>query len=254
MKNIKLIVTDLDNTLLRRDKTISTYTVDVLRRVQAGGVLVAFATARDFRFVLDHISPKFGLAPDIVIADNGALARHKGNDIYKRMVLVGTVNALLGRFEPARCASTEKAYYISGDYLNDHWSKGNKATKLTDFSNHVGEDAFYLDGNTDMPTQSLTEGFPDVRAVRYSDVNLVTIVHKEASKLNALVAAGHALGIGAGNMAAFGDDFSDIEILSHCGYGVATANAIDECKAAAGYVCGDCDEDGVAKWVEENML
>ncbi|MDR0446612.1 MAG: HAD hydrolase family protein, partial [Oscillospiraceae bacterium] len=36
--NVKLIVTDLDNTLLRRDKALSDYTADVFRRVRERGV------------------------------------------------------------------------------------------------------------------------------------------------------------------------------------------------------------------------
>jgi hydroxymethylpyrimidine pyrophosphatase-like HAD family hydrolase len=34
---------------------------------------------------------------------------------------------------------------------------------------------------------------------------------------------------------------------------LAVANALDEVKAAADYVCGDCDEDGVARWIFENV-
>jgi hydroxymethylpyrimidine pyrophosphatase-like HAD family hydrolase len=45
LTDIKLIVADLDNTLLRRDKTISDYTADVFRRLRGRGVLTAFATA-----------------------------------------------------------------------------------------------------------------------------------------------------------------------------------------------------------------
>jgi hydroxymethylpyrimidine pyrophosphatase-like HAD family hydrolase len=35
---------------------------------------------------------------------------------------------------------------------------------------------------------------------------------------------------------------------------VAVENAIDEAKAAADYICDTCDNDGVAKWLEENVL
>ena len=73
--SIKMIVTDLDNTLLRRDKTVSDYTAHVFRRVRERGILIAFATARDFRFVTEHISPLFGIVPNIIIADNGAVAQ-----------------------------------------------------------------------------------------------------------------------------------------------------------------------------------
>ena len=44
--NIKMIVTDLDDTLLRRDKTVSEYTSDIFRRCQKAGIKTAFATAR----------------------------------------------------------------------------------------------------------------------------------------------------------------------------------------------------------------
>jgi len=46
---IRLIVTDLDRTLLRSDKTLSEYTIDVLNRCRAQGVSIAFATARPKR-------------------------------------------------------------------------------------------------------------------------------------------------------------------------------------------------------------
>ncbi|MCL1794936.1 MAG: HAD family hydrolase [Oscillospiraceae bacterium] len=254
MKNIRLIVTDLDNTLLRRDKTIGEYSVDVFRRVRDRGVLVAFATARDFRFVTDHISPLFGIVPDIVIAGNGALARCNGEELYKRLIPIDSANILLGRFGSVRCASTENAYLLSGDYANDHWSIGKIATVITDFSEGLKDDALYLDGNPGEPAGDITKGFPEVRVVTYSDAGFVTVVHREATKLNALIAVEGALNIAADEIAAFGDDYNDIDWLSHCANSVAVANAIDEAKAVAGYVCGDCDEDGVAKWLEANVL
>ncbi|MDR1537850.1 MAG: HAD hydrolase family protein [Clostridiales bacterium] len=42
--------------------------------------------------------------------------------------------------------------------------------------------------------------------------------------------------------------------MRDCGVCVAVANAIDEAKTVADYICGDCDDDVVAKWLEENVL
>ena len=249
---IKLIVTDLDNTLLRRDKTISKYTVDVFRRVRDRGVLIAFATARDFRFVTEYISPLFGIVPDIIIADNGALARYNGNDLYKRLIPANITNILLSRFDFVRCASTENAYFLSDDYANDHWSIGKKATVITDFSDGIKDDVLYLDGNVGKLIVNITDGFPEVRAVTYSDVSLITIVHREATKLNALKSVERELNITTNEIVAFGDDYSDIDWLSYCVNSIAVANAINEVKSVANYVCGDCDEDGVAKWLEKD--
>ena len=48
--------------------------------------------------------------------------------------------------------------------------------------------------------------------------------------------------------------FRSVEMLRECGIGVAVANAIDEAKAAADFVCDTNDYDGVAKWIMENIL
>ena len=51
-----------------------------------------------------------------------------------------------------------------------------------------------------------------------------------------------------------GDDLNGIDILQYAGVGIAMDNAIYEAKTAADFICGDCDDDGVAKWLEENVL
>ena len=252
--NIKMVVTDLDNTFLRYDKTVSEYTADVFRRIRERGVFIAFATARDFRFVTEYITPMNGIVPDVLIADNGALARYDDRDLYKKLIPFETLNTLMSRYNLVRCISTESGYYLSGEYANDHWSLGKKETVITDFSQHKNEDALYIDGNTDKDPSSLTESIPDIRVVTYSDVSLITVVHREATKLNALNAICNALKVKASEIAIFGDDYSDIEMLSNFTHSVAVANAIDDCKTVAKYICDTNDNDGVAKWLEERIL
>ena len=55
-------------------------------------------------------------------------------------------------------------------------------------------------------------------------------------------------------MAAFGDDFVDIEMIKLCGTGVAVDNAITEVKEAADYVTDSSEKDGVAKFIEKFLL
>ena len=251
--NIKLIVTDLDGTLLRRDKTVSKYTAQVLQRIRNRGVLLAFATARDFRFVTEYITPLSGITPDILIADNGALACCGDIEIYKKMIPGKTVSALISQFKTVRSVSTEDAYYLSGDFSKDHWSIGKKATVITDFSTEIMNDALYVDG-IPINHSSLIENYPEIRTVFYSDVELITAVHCEATKLNALNAVINALNIDLSETVVFGDDYSDISAIQKGGVGVAVANAIDEVKAVADYICDTNDNDGVARWLEEHML
>lgn len=94
-KAIKMIVTDLDNTLLRRDKTISGYTMNVFRCVRERGILVAFATARYFRTVEEWVIPTIGIRPDIVISENGAYSYSHVRPLYQSTFSPDIGNALV---------------------------------------------------------------------------------------------------------------------------------------------------------------
>ena len=43
-------------------------------------------------------------------------------------------------------------------------------------------------------------------------------------------------------------------MLSETGYSVAVSNATEHVKAIAHEVCGHHNEDGVAHWIEKNLL
>ena len=52
----------------------------------------------------------------------------------------------------------------------------------------------------------------------------------------------------------FGDDFNDIGMLKLCGKGIAVSNAILEIKKIADEITLSNNEDGVAKYLEKNLL
>jgi len=80
------------------------------------------------------------------------------------------------------------------------------------------------------------------------------VMHREAIKSAAVAELADRWMISKYEIAAFGDDLNDIDMLKYAGIGIAMDNALDEVKAATGYICGDCDNDSVAKWLEENVL
>ena len=51
---MKAIITDLDRTLLRTDKSVSEYTYDVLKKCHDNGIILMAATARTERRVLNY--------------------------------------------------------------------------------------------------------------------------------------------------------------------------------------------------------
>jgi hydroxymethylpyrimidine pyrophosphatase-like HAD family hydrolase len=79
-------------------------------------------------------------------------------------------------------------------------------------------------------------------------------MHRDATKAKAVAAVANYLDIEQTEIVAFGDDANDIDLLQYCGVSVAVSNAINEVTAVADHICDDNDNDGVAKWLEENVL
>ena len=77
---------------------------------------------------------------------------------------------------------------------------------------------------------------------------------KNATKFNGVRILAEHYDIPLSDIVSFGDDFNDVEMLRECGIGVAMSNAISECKTVADYICDDCDNDGVAKWLEDRIV
>ena len=69
MKNIRAIVVDLDKTLLHTDKTISSYTIDVLRQCRKYDIKIMIATARPLRDTIRYYET---IPFDAMTVSNGA--------------------------------------------------------------------------------------------------------------------------------------------------------------------------------------
>lgn len=78
MADTKMIVTDLDGTLLRDDKTISPYTIEVIKKVQQAGHKFVIATARPMRVAKKFLNL---LETNAEIYHNGALIYSEGQKI-----------------------------------------------------------------------------------------------------------------------------------------------------------------------------
>ena len=70
------------------------------------------------------------------------------------------------------------------------------------------------------------------------------------SKGSGLAFVAEQLGFAAERTIAFGDGENDLELLEWAGFGVAVANAHDELKVGADWICPSAEEEGVAQVVE----
>ena len=256
--DIKLIICDLDGTLLRGDKTVSAYTLDVLHRCRAAGIKLGIATARS-----RHGARVFTdlMAPDVLIYDGGAVATIGDEVVFRRTIDAQTAAALSQRIAQSAdytAAECDGAYFYSGEsptpYAQEIVAHGHMVV-ATDFAEALPANAHKISGfMRDFDADTILKDFQDIGMTRYHGENLVRFAHVSATKWQALTAVVAHFDLNPSQIAAFGDDYNDVEMLANVGIGVAMENAIAKAKAAAKHICGDNNSDGVARWIEENIL
>ena len=251
----KLIITDLDNTLLRHDKIISPYTHAILKKCQNKGMKVAFATARSTQ-AASRILEQF--TPDIFIGYGGAISL-AGEEVISRFSIPADVSArLIGRCLQEPDISHIHAINESVAYTNrvDPAEPGSSHYMRVDFSlvKPISYLKISLVSSKPRVVERIASSFPMLDLLRYTGENLYRFADGNAVKWNAVKAVAQYFNTHTDTVVAFGDDRNDLDMIKYCGVGVAMENAIEEVKAVAKFQC-DCNEnDGVAKWLEEHIL
>ena len=253
--NIKMIVSDLDGTLLRNDKSISNYTISMLSNCQLKDIKVVFATARSTQAAAKFLDM---FTPDIFIGYGGALA-YANEKIISRFDIPADISFQLIN----DCLKEPEITSILA--INESVALTNRLDTLDTESSHYKYTDFTVKNNLSYLKISLIASNPGIverialkypmcDILRYTGEDLYRFANCNAVKWNAVNAVADRYNINTDMIVAFGDDINDLEMLQHCGTGVAVANAIDEVKAAADYICDTNENDGVAKWLEERIL
>ncbi len=255
-RKINMIVTDLDKTLIRTDKSISQYSLEVFDQCKEKGILIALATARSEEQAKRYIEL---LKPDIIISNGGSLARYQGKTIYKSLLSIELSNQIIKEcILNSNCGDivvqTDTAYYSNGKDLSKYGSDFSHAQyndysdSLNSMTHKIAVEVF--DENF---TNALTSQYPDCSGIRFSGERWYRFAHKDATKLKAINKLIKYLDFKLEEVVAFGDDYNDIEMIKNC-YGIAVANAINEAQAIAKYVTMSNDEDGVADYIDRYIL
>lgn len=251
---IRMIVTDLDGTFLRNDKTASDHTLEVVEKVREKGVIFAVATARPIRSVVERLPfIKF----DVGIFHNGAVIRTPDGDIGGMGIENPDVIARnILREYPEACISVESDDVLYCNFDSRRIWPVEPYTPTDDFACMAGKvaDKIIIEAHSREEMEKYTRFMPDYAYAVLSEKRIAMIMNSRATKINAIRAVAEKYGIDMAEVAAFGDDYNDIDMLKGAGVGIAMGNALPEVKAVADEVCESNMDDGEAKWIEENML
>ena len=259
---IKMIALDLDRTLLRQDKTISEYTLKILNECKSKGIIVAIATARPSR-----AAKLFSelICCNNVVCLNGAIVTVNEKIIAANKIDGKTAHNLIleiiDKFPDSKVSAEVNDYiHVNFDLPSDNVIRTNfkdvfKNTIETDFVGGLGDvDKIIFAVENSDEINEIKSMLPEGLYTSIANGYLLQIMSTKATKLNGVKALAQHYNIDINEIAAFGDDYDDIVMIKECGYGVAVANAIDDVIKEAKYITESSDDDGVAKWIEQNIL
>ena len=255
MENISLVLADLDGTLFHDDKSISDYTKQTIKKLQAKGVLFGICTSRAYVNAIKFLD---GITPDIFITNGGGMVRQGDKKIYTCQFSVEEVRTLIdATFRICRPDTIISADNEIGLYSNSKEELGDKFWTFNDFTafNEPAMKICIESLDHEKISQIAQSIGPDrIDFLPFSDIPWYKMTLKDATKEKAITRLSQIINIPLEQIAAFGDDFNDIGMLELCGHGIAMANAIDEVKKIASGTCPSNEEDGVARWLEEKLL
>jgi len=245
--DIRMIVTDLDGTLLHENKTVSLHTVSVLKKCREKGIKVAYATGRGASADTLTLPVIF----DGRVYVNGALAYAGEEKVYSKLIPIALVrDMLIAAYDAGICIAAESGgrHYANFD-PNETWPWVGEYVK-TDFRQlDIEVEKVYALINRPEVLDLMQEYLPDGLYLCSARDHVAMVMHEEARKAKAVAALAAYWGIPCENVVAFGDDVNDLDLLEYCGWAVVMGNGMDEAKAVADELCRDNDEDGVAQWL-----
>lgn len=255
--NIKLIVTDLDNTLLKNDKTISDYSAGIFRKCKDYGIMTSVATARYITGIQPFVQQ---IMTDYQITNDGTITFHNDKLLFGFHMDITLANKILDivkRENPDSYISVVNDDGIfrkmgAGNSIN---IKHESPSYFCEFDKPLTKPPFKIVTECSNPkfAKDIASSL-GCRVIAYRNENRYAFISDKAGKVNAIKELTRRLDISLNEVAVFGDDINDIDMISECGCGIAVENAIDEIKNIADYITDSNENDGVAKFIEQNFL
>ena len=259
----KLIALDLDGTLLNSDGHLSERSIRVIGQLKAQGVKLILCTGRPPRYI-KTLAHTLKLA-DLVVAYNGAALvnlntceteyRHQMSK-EKALELL----SLMRQQHPEAIAGMETYH---GWYLDEALFKLRKpqllANKQALPDGYGSLETFIKDKvikiffrHPSLSAEALSQTLKELELYcTWSRSHLLEVMAPQVNKQEAIAILAERHGFQSSEIAAFGDQINDKELITWAGFGVAMGNACTELKACANFVAATNNEDGVAQVLEQ---
>ncbi|WP_432205289.1 Cof-type HAD-IIB family hydrolase (plasmid) [Cetobacterium somerae] len=256
----KLVVSDLDGTLVNSEKCVSDYTKKIVSLLREKGIEFIIATGRNYKGAR-HIYETLNLN-SVMICNNGStIYDQNGNLIFQRTldsnISVEVLEIILKEnCVFLACYGTE-TYIGEGtlDKVNSFlYSPIESPTEISkdNLHSYTFEKIVIMDKDNDKlrKLSKIFNAYNEINAFISQD-DYLDIVHFETSKGQALKAIANLKNIDLKNTIAFGDAFNDYEMLKFAGKGIVMANGFNDLKTEFETMDFTNNEHGVARYLSK---
>jgi HAD superfamily hydrolase (TIGR01484 family) len=258
---IRLIISDIDGTLLGPDGALPPENIVALGQAAARGVRLAVATIRK-RDSAEQIARQLGSACTLICDGGASIYDERGARLHSLSIPLDLARALAALADahqlPLLTTIDELNYYRPGSHPAAHIAAQGVDVDSALAALDRPPARFIVRG--ELGVDLLMRAFADapLRFVRhyYADGTLAdaAITHAGATKEAALAWICRQWELDPADVLALGDAEADIGMLRLAGVGVAVGNAHASVKAAADWVAPDAAEAGVAAAVRRFVL
>ncbi len=268
---IKLIASDLDETLLSTDRTVSLKNREYIQKARDKGVKFVCATGRSYSSIqttLEEIGSKDKEGEYTISYNGGVITENKDNRLihfegldfdtaeklffnglkYDVCIHVYTLETvwIYNIFEGEIDYLNGRMAFTTFDDKNLDFLKGQEIIKVL----YVNTDRAYLN-QIEQDMVHMTEDLD----VSYSSNRYLEFNKKGVNKGAAMHILGNLLGIRKEEMAAVGDNYNDLSMIRAAGLGAGVANTVETMKPECDVVLETTnDEDAIADLIRQYVL
>ena len=280
---IKLIVSDMDGTLLRHDSTISKENLEAIKEAQRKGVQFAIATGRDYSS-LKGLLEDHGLECFSILGNGAQFCNKEGTILSSAYFPKQRFKAVLKVLDDlninymifaadgfyttvdsniVRDAFIERCIVRFGNQREDYFNDGPKHNmacmklqKINDLDEFIDSsveiikvEAFDNDVSLIEQAKEKLQTIDDIAYLSSFDDNVEVTAFK-AQKGLILEQIVKDAGLDKDEVMVIGDGLNDITLFEHFKYSFAPSNANELIKSMAYQVVASCQENGVKQAIE----
>ena len=264
LKEIKLIVIDIDGTLVDHQGMVGEKTLTLAKELKKKGILCTLSSARSFHYS-SHIADELEIDIPFVTLNGALIKARNSKAVYKgsiKKTLITKAIALAeDNYGKITMCDENNLFVTPRNTIVKEYTKLNAPVKeVADFTgmNEILEILIYCEDKASMKHIKQGFGFFDRLAVSLSvtkspnhDYYLLTIKKKQSNKLESVKKLVRHLGLQRKNIAVVGDWHNDMPLFDFGAYNIAVQNAIPELKRKADYVTNSTNnEDAVGEVLE----